>query len=65
VRGVTPGRLAAPGLHRALLRVFLQTHVAQDRAFRSLELFLDQMRAGAPASADDGIDDDADDPAGE
>lgn len=50
VRGATPGRLASPGLHRALLRAFLQTHVAHDRAFRSLELFLEQVRA-VPAAA--------------
>ncbi|HEU4562093.1 MAG TPA: DNA repair protein RecO [Longimicrobium sp.] len=52
VRGAIPERLANPGLHRALLRAFLQTHVAHDRAFRSLELFLDQVRA-APVAADD------------
>ncbi|HET7229287.1 MAG TPA: DNA repair protein RecO [Longimicrobium sp.] len=56
VRGGTPGRLARPGLQRALLRAFLQTHVAHDRAFRSLELFLDQMRASPAASADEGDD---------
>lgn len=48
VRGITPERLASPGLHRALLRIFLQTHVAHDRAFRSLELFLEEMR-GQPS----------------
>ena len=53
VRGAAPGRLAVPGLHRALLRVFLQAHVTQDRTFRSLEMFLDQMRGGAPATADE------------
>lgn len=47
VHGRTPGALANPGLHRALLRVFLETHVQQDRAFRSLELFLDQFGAAA------------------
>ncbi|MBV9109132.1 MAG: DNA repair protein RecO [Gemmatimonadetes bacterium] len=43
VRGRTPSALESPGLHRALLRVFLETHVRQERAFRSLELFLDQF----------------------
>jgi len=60
VRGATPGQaLANPGLQRALLRVFLQTHVAHDRAFRSLELFLEQMRASPLAGddADEGSDD--------
>lgn len=41
-RGETPGGpLVNPGLHRALLRVFLETHLTQDRPFRSLDLFLD------------------------
>ncbi len=61
VRGATPaGALANPGLQRALLRVFLQTHVAHDRTFRSLELFLDQMRA-SPSSVDAAGEDDGDD----
>jgi DNA repair protein RecO (recombination protein O) len=53
VHGRTPGALASPGLHRALLRVFLETHVQQDRAFRSLELFLDQFGASVPSAGDD------------
>ncbi|HEX2204575.1 MAG TPA: DNA repair protein RecO [Longimicrobium sp.] len=41
-RGQTPGGpLASPGLHRALLRVFLETHLTQEKPFRSLDLFLD------------------------
>jgi len=58
VRGRTPDALASPGLHRALLRVFLETHVQQDRPFRALELFLDQFGAALPADGD-GDDDDA------
>lgn len=54
VRGATPERLGSPGLHRALLRAFLQTHVAHDRAFRSLELFLEQMRASPATAGDEG-----------
>jgi recombinational DNA repair protein (RecF pathway) len=57
VHGRTPGALANPGLHRALLRVFLETHVQQDRAFRSLELFLDQFGAAAPTADDDEAED--------
>ncbi|HEX8695108.1 MAG TPA: DNA repair protein RecO [Longimicrobium sp.] len=44
VRGFAPERpLANPGLQRALLRAFLETHLSQDRPFRSLDLFLDQV----------------------
>ena len=42
VRGYTPeAPLANPGLHRALLRAFLETHISEERPFRSLGLFLD------------------------
>jgi DNA repair protein RecO (recombination protein O) len=56
VRGATPERLGTPGLHRALLRAFLQTHVAHDRAFRSLELFLEQVRASPAVGGAEGED---------
>jgi DNA repair protein RecO (recombination protein O) len=50
--GEVPARpLASPGLHRALLRAFLETHVQHDRPFRSLELFLDQI--GSPPLPED------------
>jgi len=53
VRGRTPEEpLASPGLHRALLRVFLETHVQQDRPFRALPLFLDQMGATVPSESE-------------
>ena len=46
-RGETPPEaLADPPLHRALLRVFLETHIAEDRPFRSLDLFLDAFGHG-------------------
>ncbi|HEX6750338.1 MAG TPA: DNA repair protein RecO [Longimicrobium sp.] len=58
VRGRAPAEpLADAGLHRALLRVFLETHVQQDRPFRSLELFLDQFAAAVPADAGEADDD--------
>jgi DNA repair protein RecO (recombination protein O) len=42
VRGFAPeAPLANPGLHRALLRAFLETHISEERPFRSLALFLD------------------------
>ena len=54
VHGTVPdGPLANPGLHRALVRVFLATHLQHDRPFRSLELFLDPA-GSAPEAADDG-----------
>jgi DNA repair protein RecO (recombination protein O) len=46
VHGTVPGALANPGLHRALIRVFLATHLQHDRPFRSLELFLDPAAGG-------------------
>ena len=54
VRGDTPDdALANPGLHRALLRVFLEAHVQHDRPLRSLDLFLDHLAAdSAPTDAD-------------
>ena len=53
VRGTLPGGpLGNPGLHRALIRVWLETHIQHDRPFRSLELFLDPT-AGAPAASGD------------
>jgi DNA repair protein RecO (recombination protein O) len=61
VHGRTPPALADPRLHRALLRVFLETHVQQDRAFRSLELFLDQFGSAASSSPDDEDADGGDD----
>ena len=42
VHGTVPDApLANPGLHRALIRAFLATHLQHDKPFRSLELFLD------------------------
>jgi recombinational DNA repair protein (RecF pathway) len=59
VGGTVPdGPLTNPGLHRALVRAFLETHLQHDRPFRSLELFLDPT--GTPAAADDGDDPEAD-----
>lgn len=58
-RGEVPDApLGNPGLHRALLRVFVLTHLQHDRtAFRSLDLFLDQFAGGesdpAPESSAD------------
>jgi DNA repair protein RecO (recombination protein O) len=64
VRGNTPqGPLGNPGLHRALLRAFLEMHVSEERPFRSLDLFLDQVGAGdGPPAAAGGADADARDP---
>jgi DNA repair protein RecO (recombination protein O) len=46
VKGRVPeGPPANPPVHRALLRAFLETHLAQDRPFRSLDLFLDAFPA--------------------
>jgi DNA repair protein RecO (recombination protein O) len=69
VHGLTPERaLANPGLHRALLRVFLETHVQHDRPFRSLELFLEHMGPSAVAASEvrgDGGEDDDEEEDGE
>jgi len=60
-----PG-VARPGTHRALLKAFLDAQLAQDRPFRSLELFLESVRTvsakGGPGAADgpDGRETDAD-----
>lgn len=48
-----------PGLHRALVRVWLETHLQHDRPFRSLELFLDPG-ATPTATSVDGDDEEAD-----
>ena len=46
VRGTVPDApLANPGLHRALVRAFLATHLQHDKPFRSLELFLDPVES--------------------
>jgi len=51
--GSTPqALLATPRLHRALLRAFLETHLSQDRPYRSLDLFLEQVEEGAPPVAE-------------
>lgn len=48
-RGETPrAALADARLHRALLKVFLETHLSPDRPFRSLDLFMDGMEPGPP-----------------
>lgn len=39
--GDAPAGVARPGAHRALLKAFLEAQVAEDRPFRSLELFLE------------------------
>ncbi|HEX6911062.1 MAG TPA: DNA repair protein RecO [Longimicrobium sp.] len=51
---VPPGGVARPGTHRALLRAFLEAQLAQDRPFRSMELFLESAGTvpGAPADAE-------------
>ncbi|HEU4451458.1 MAG TPA: DNA repair protein RecO [Longimicrobium sp.] len=52
VRGQTPqGPLANPALHRALLRAFLETHISEERPFRSLDLFLDQVGGDGGSAA--------------
>lgn len=38
---VPAGGVARPGTHRALLKAFLDAQLAQDRPFRSMELFLE------------------------
>jgi len=43
--GTVPERIGDPGLHRRLIRVWLETHLQHDRPFRSLELFLDPSDA--------------------
>lgn len=54
VHGSVPdGPLGNPGLHRALVRVWLETHLQHDRPFRSLELFLDPG-AGASTAVGEG-----------
>lgn len=58
VHGTVPDGLANPGLQRALVRVFLATHLQHDRPFRSLELFLDPMGTAPEAAPDDGDDPD-------
>jgi DNA repair protein RecO (recombination protein O) len=60
VHGTVPDALANPGLHRALIRVFLATHLQHDRPFRSLELFLEQDERAAPSDASGAADDDGD-----
>jgi DNA repair protein RecO (recombination protein O) len=40
VRGEPVERLGSTGVHRALLRAFLEAQLAHDRPFRSLELFV-------------------------
>lgn len=48
VHGAVPRSApASPGLHRALLRVFLETHVQHDKPLRSLDLFLEQLGSAA------------------
>ncbi len=49
---VPPGGVARPGTHRALLRAFLEAQLAQDRPFRSLELFLESA-ATIPGATDE------------
>jgi DNA repair protein RecO (recombination protein O) len=48
--GVPEGWEPRAGMHRALLRVFLMAHFAQDRPFRSLDLFLENT-PGGPGTA--------------
>lgn len=57
---VPDGGVARPGTHRALLKAFLEAQLAQDRPFRSMELFLESagMVPGAPAEGADGTEDD-------
>jgi DNA repair protein RecO (recombination protein O) len=50
---VPEGGVARPGTHRALLKAFLEAQLAQDRPFRSLELFLESA-ATVPALAREG-----------
>jgi DNA repair protein RecO (recombination protein O) len=51
---VPEGGVARPGTHRALLKAFLDAQLAQERPFRSMDLFLESagMVAGAPASTE-------------
>ena len=53
---VPEGGVARPGTHRALLRAFLEAQLAQDRPFRSMELFLESAGTvpGAPGEGADG-----------
>lgn len=60
---VPEGGVARPGTHRALLKAFLEAQLAQDRPFRSMDLFLESagMVPGAPGEArDDGGEGDGD-----
>jgi DNA repair protein RecO (recombination protein O) len=50
---VPPGGVARPGTHRALLKAFLEAQLAQDRPFRSMELFLESAGM-VPGFAADG-----------
>ena len=53
VRGeLPPGGVARPRAHRALLRAFLEAQLAQDRPFRSLELFLEEAGGAGEAGVD-------------
>jgi hypothetical protein len=54
-RGEIPAALANPGLQRALLRVFLEMHLQQDRPLRSLELFLAELAGGGAASGGESV----------
>jgi hypothetical protein len=56
---VPGGGVARPGTHRALLKAFLEAQLAQDRPFRSMELFLESAgsvpaKGGEGATAEDG-----------
>lgn len=60
-RGRVPdGPLSSAGAHRALLRAFLEAQLAQDRPFRSLDLFVEQGKLASAASPP-GIDAEAGD----
>jgi DNA repair protein RecO (recombination protein O) len=49
---VPAGGVARPGTHRALLKAFLEAQLAQDRPFRSMELFLESAGMVPGAAAD-------------
>jgi hypothetical protein len=49
---VPEGGVARPGTHRALLRAFLEAQLAQDRPFRSMELFLESAGTVPGASGE-------------
>ncbi|HSU14992.1 DNA repair protein RecO [Longimicrobium sp.] len=61
---VPEGGVARPGTHRALLKAFLEAQLAQDRPFRSLELFLESAGTvpGAPAEVVDEAEEDGESP---